>query len=414
MTGDENKQLKICIADKLFKEKDPTHFHRARHKELYDKVKGGIMYCPDCNQTMSTIDIVNNALQRWKDCLIPGDRAQHNRPDTMIPLSQERLDMAAYTFSYHTNGGCVLETNPFWGDIDVWEILLRYRFEEHSFSHSASCFKKDCECRFLFPFMSTNCTCIHEDKGDKDQNKTLWYFLDKLVNNVYPFIDLPKIPMGCQFINTHNKPISEVFNFNTNIQIGDASQVFYSTLYTSKSTQDKDSKNQIRIGRAVIKWIKQVLHDNQEGELSFGEGLSRVLSGLNVATTRNVISATMAHLIPCSGGSRFVFLHIFSDLLVGQIEATLEGKDINVRIRSNKLQNKIIIWPDSLVDDYIHRPIDNELDQICFYDMTRCYKKGFNAFWKVHVNDEEEYTYIQGGVKSINSRKLILDSNSGI
>jgi hypothetical protein len=31
--------------------------------------------------------------------------------------------------------------------------------------------------------------------------------------------------------------------------------------------------------------------------------------------------------------------------------------------------------------------------------MTRCYKKGFNAFQKVHVNDEEENTYIQGGVK---------------
>jgi hypothetical protein len=85
--GDENEQLKIDIADKLFREKDPPHFRRARHKELHDKVKGGIMYCSDCNQTMSTIDIVNNALQRWKDCLIPGDRAQHNRPDTTIPLS---------------------------------------------------------------------------------------------------------------------------------------------------------------------------------------------------------------------------------------------------------------------------------------------------------------------------------------
>jgi hypothetical protein len=55
------------------------------------------MYCPDCNQIMSPIDIVNKALQRWKDCLIPGDRAQDNRPDTTIPLSQERLDMSAYT-----------------------------------------------------------------------------------------------------------------------------------------------------------------------------------------------------------------------------------------------------------------------------------------------------------------------------
>ncbi len=77
------------------------------------------MSCPDCNQTMSTIDIVNKALQRWKDCLIPCDRAQHVRPDTTILLSQERLDMAAYTFFYHMNGGCVLETNPFWGDINV-------------------------------------------------------------------------------------------------------------------------------------------------------------------------------------------------------------------------------------------------------------------------------------------------------
>jgi hypothetical protein len=134
----------------LFREKDPTVFCCARHEELCDGVKGGMMYCPDCKQTISNIDIVNKALQGWKDCLIPGNRAQHNRPDAMIPLSKERLDMAAYTFTYHMNRGCVSETDPFWGDINVRETLLRYRFEEHSFSHSASCFKKDCECRFLF------------------------------------------------------------------------------------------------------------------------------------------------------------------------------------------------------------------------------------------------------------------------
>ncbi len=316
--------MKIDIPKNLFSEKDPTILRRARHKELYDEVKGGIMFCPDCEQTVSSIDIVNKALQRWKNCLIPGDRAQHNRPDTMIPLSKERLDMAAYTFLYHMIEGCLTETDPFWGNNSVREMLLRYRFEEHSFSHSASCFKKDCECRFLFPFMSTNSTYIHEDKGDKDQNKTLWYFLDGSMNTVYPFMVLPKRPMGCQFINAHNKAISDVFNFNTNIQIGDASQVFYSTLYTSKSTQDEDSKKQIR--------IKRVLNDNDREKPSFGEGLSRVLSGLNAATTRNVISATMAHLIPCNDGSRFVYSHTFSDLLVGQMEATLEGQDINVRI----------------------------------------------------------------------------------
>jgi hypothetical protein len=65
--------------------------------------------------------------------------------------------------------------------------------------------------------------------------------------------------------------------------------------------------------------------------------LSRVLSGLNAATTRNIISATVAHLIPSNGGSRFVFLHKFSDILLGQMETTLQGQEINVRIRTNKL-----------------------------------------------------------------------------
>jgi hypothetical protein len=71
-------------------------------------------------------------------------------------------------------------------------------------------------------------------------------------------------------------------------------------LYTSKSTQDEDSKKQLHIGHAVIKKIKHLLDGNQingcdqtTSEPSFGEGLSRVLLGLNAATTRNVISSTM-------------------------------------------------------------------------------------------------------------------------
>jgi hypothetical protein len=112
---------------------------------------------------------------------------------------------------------------------------------------------------------------------------------------------IPKRPMGCQFINAHNKPISEFFNFNTNIRIGDMLQVFYSTLYTSKTTQDEDSKKQLHLGCAVIKRIRHLLDENQTNhcdqttsEPSFGEGLSRVLLGLNAAITRNFISSTMA------------------------------------------------------------------------------------------------------------------------
>ncbi len=174
--------------------------------------------------------------------------------------------MAAYTFSYHMNGGCALESDPFWGHTVIRKTLLKllkYRFEEHSACHCAPCFKKGCECRFLFPFLSTHSTYIHEDRGDNNKNETLWFCLNGSINSVYPFILLPKRLMGYQLINAHNKPISEVFNFNTNIQIGDALQVFYIFLYTRKSTQDEDSEKQLHIGHAVIKRIKRLLEENQ-------------------------------------------------------------------------------------------------------------------------------------------------------
>jgi hypothetical protein len=113
-------------------------------------------------------------------------------------------------------------------------------------------------------------------------------------------------------------------------------------------------------------------------EPSFREGLCRFLSGLNAATTRNVISATMAHLIPLNGGSRFVFSHNFSEFLVGQMEATIEGQDVYLHIKTGKLTSqKIKSWPDSLADDYIHCPQHQDFDHMSFYEMTRCCKKVF-------------------------------------
>jgi hypothetical protein len=220
--------------------------------------------------------------------------------------------------------------------------------------------------------------------------------------------------MGCQFINAHNTTISHVVNCDTNIQIGDASQVFYSISCTSKSTQEEDNEKQIWIGCAVIKRIKHLLEETPDAisedqstefmpqerkEPSFGEGLSRVLSGLNAATTRNVISATMAHLIPCNGGSRFLYAHEFSDILVSQMEATLEGQDITVWIHSSKLEEKIITWPESLADDYLHRPIDKEFEQMCLYAMTSRYKKSFKVVKAIDVNDNEGIGYKVEGVK---------------
>ncbi len=64
------------------------------------------MSCSDYGKIISTSDIINHCLQEWKNTIIPGERSQHYRPDTIIPLSRERLDMAAYTLSYHMENGC--------------------------------------------------------------------------------------------------------------------------------------------------------------------------------------------------------------------------------------------------------------------------------------------------------------------
>ncbi len=47
--------------------------------------------------------------------------------------------------------GCALEKDCFWGNKHVRELLLKYRFEEHSACHKASCFRKDVNVDFSSP-----------------------------------------------------------------------------------------------------------------------------------------------------------------------------------------------------------------------------------------------------------------------
>jgi hypothetical protein len=119
--------------------------------------------------------------------------------------------------------------------------------------------------------------------------------------------------------------------------------------------------------------------ERKEDEVQDGfvEGLCRMLSAMNAATTRHVVSATMAHLLVCSGGDRFMFSHGFGNLLVGQLEATLQKQPVDVRIRVNNFAGETIFWPDSSSDDYIHRPQDPRFSQLCAYEMTMNYKKTY-------------------------------------
>jgi hypothetical protein len=160
-------------------------------------------------------------------------------------VSKEQLNVAAYSYSYH-----ILHENDkipqeilhlFWGDEDVRTIMLKHRFEHHAIFHVPSCFKKGCECHFLFPFCFNKKTSIDLEELDHEC-KVPHRFKDPEVVWLSPWTLLPNREMGCQYINTYNMACSDVFNCNTNVQIGDTSQVYYSTLYGSKSTQKEDGE----------------------------------------------------------------------------------------------------------------------------------------------------------------------------
>jgi hypothetical protein len=112
-------------------------------------------------------------------------------------------------------------------------------------------FQKNCECRMLFPKLLHDHTTIVEDHSEGVTSFKRLVEGDTLLTG--PWLLYPKCPMGCEYINQHSQAVSEVFNCNSNIQIGDPSHVFYSTLYTSKSTQDDDSNRQKRIAMAIVR-----------------------------------------------------------------------------------------------------------------------------------------------------------------
>ena len=60
----DQETLKTGIPESLFKEKETDCLRWARHKNLCNDIRGGIMFCQDCEQSISTTEIVNQSL-KW-------------------------------------------------------------------------------------------------------------------------------------------------------------------------------------------------------------------------------------------------------------------------------------------------------------------------------------------------------------
>ena len=390
--------------DEIFEERESQVLRDARMKVKCDDVRGKLLQCNKCMQCISTKSVVNMALEEWKNFSLrdrigcDGTFETSDQNGIILPLKPPLLDIAAYRYPYDFDGFNGLSPTSFWGNMDMRRVLLRLRFDEHACEHRASCFKNknNADCRFFLPCEICAETYIFEDRGNDDEYVKDWYYLDGSVKKMAPYLVIPKRNQGCQYLNSHSIPISSVLGCNTNIQLGDAKHTYYVTNYISKSTQEEDKENYVRASNQVIKRIKRMQNsamENGEEECNnspeFVEGLSRILSGMYANTSKTQVSSTLGHLLVCQNGSRFTYSHDFKDLLLSQVMDHLEGNEVCFVLRRNVARDGTKeTWPDSSVDDYLHRP--NELENMCIYEQTMWYKKHFYSFAKLKSNRKRD------------------------
>ena len=369
---------------------DHQCFRDARHQALSVINRGQLLKCRKCHKRFSPNYFVESTLSKKLrsygiDSTVTSQPANSEEERKLSCVTDAQLDVAAYSYIYDfhaENGELPMHiANTEWADDEFRSLLREHRFEYHDVWHRFSCFKKGCECRFMFPFVARTSTRIDEDDDDPNTGAIEWNRLsDPKTVWLSPWLLVPHRELGSEYINTHNCALSEIFNCNTNVQIGDIWQIYYSTLYGSKSTQQEDSDRVQRILYAVSRRLQKIEEDIHLGkkafiepEDSFTRGLGVILSGLRAATSRHVVSATMAHLIVSLDGTRFEYSHKFGHLLISQLEATLNGENTDFRIRTMTIDKQQHIYHDSTSEDYIFRP--RLLEDKCAYYMTMWYKK---------------------------------------
>ena len=351
-----------------------------RHKTKSYKNKGIIAKCDICCETFSTGDILNYSLNKWKS--MTNGKIPHN---TSFPISDARKDVYAMRYPYEVTQRS--SSNQIIFD-KILDCIVKDRFNEHDFVHRGSCFKKGPECRFDLP----------KPKNDEwmvifGDVKSKWYSVKGGYKEVTSFEVIPQRLMGDQFQNTFNPAVSGTFGYNTNIQIGDVAHIYYNTMYGSKSNQDEDTKDFIKVCNVISRRLaaqKEKEENEEDSAPEFIEGLSRVLIGIRAHISSYVIGAPLAyHLL--TKGTRFEFSHEFSSILLGQLEDYTMDKELGFKIRQKKKKDGDVStrWADCFTNNIIYRP--KEIDNICVYQQLLEYEiKTFSKNKRIDDDDDDD------------------------
>ena len=306
-----NGKTIIGKPDDLLSIKSCQHLRDLRNKNHCHDLNGIIAECSICNKQFSSPDLINNAMQYLfntnKKTIMYGHGVQQKEP---FPISREKLDIYAYRTVYDIrwNNNKDIKQND-----NIRTCMLHYRFDEHDWRHRPSCFKKGCECRANFPTFTNN-NPIEMSFGEKEAEI---YSIFYQVRFETKFSILTERRITDLYMNTHNSVISEVCNCNNNVSFGDMAQMFYCTLYSTKSNQKEETASFLAASNALDKRINKTLHENNNSkeeetkDPDFSEGLKRVLGAIRAHVSSSVISPPMAHYL-ARNKTRFVFSRDFT------------------------------------------------------------------------------------------------------
>lgn len=342
-----------------------------RHQEHCKKLKGVVAKCSSCHRDITTADIQKTHLDRLRRQL-PSN--SHYFTTDITEMTDQRLAVNAMTY---------ISSNLKSEENNLLFELSRFIFNEHSYKHRPSCFKKGCECRFHYPAgLNSDWSCdlfASDDSTDTiDSHSTPWASMND-ISRCRGFTIIPKRCLSDIFINVHNPCVARWNGFNNNVQLGDPAHIFYNTLYTSKSAVDEDVRYHKQTLDSVLTKINkdsmtssaltQEDNDTQSPLNDFRIGLGRLLVGITGHLHESVISPNLAaHII--STGTRFHFSHDYSHIVVRHFEDFFAGKTLQFNVRWSRENQMGQI--DNQVFDYIHR--HSSLEDICVYEFSSRYE----------------------------------------
>ena len=195
-------------------------------------------------------------------------------------------------------------------------------FDEHDSLHQKSCFKTSTKYRASYHQIHSKKISIDLDI---EENSVLWHYIDRPASSKASFNVNTKREQGDHFLNAGSVPTRDVLACNTNTQLESTNHMLYTTCYTSKSTQDEDTKAYQNVGNASVRGIarnvnKQIVQicdepnlvddENDTQDPDFVEELLRSLCGISSHLVSNVCTNPMGWVIVIND-SRFMFSHAF-------------------------------------------------------------------------------------------------------